>query len=346
MEIDFRKFNLQNIAASDPFEAKVIDFLKEWVSDTTTVEVQTSGSTGTPKVLSVEKSKMLNSAQLTCDFLNIHAGNSALLCLPLEYISGKMMVVRAMERKMVLTVTQPSLHPLEKLNKKIDFCAMTPLQVENSLDKIQLVSKLIIGGAAVSEPLKVKITTALNSKKAATKIYETYGMSETLSHIALKEIYPEQDEYFTLFEGIEISADERGCLQIKAPKLSAETLQTNDLVELKDPQRFRFLGRVDNIINSGGVKIFPEQIENLAKVKIEREIIFIGIPDSFYGQKLVAVVEGNFCENVKQQIFQLPFINSAHKPKAIIFFNKLPRTPNGKIDRVKLRTMTPLHEQE
>jgi len=261
MLFDFNNLEINNLHPETDFEKKVIFFLKEWFSDSKTVKVQTSGSTGVPKVIEIEKEKMLNSAKMTCDFLNLKKGNTALICLPIEYISGKMMVVRSISRKLRLIISDPSLKSLENLNDSIDFCAMTPLQVENSLEKIHFIKNLIIGGASVSESLKKKISQTLLPSHSPTQIYETYGMSETLSHIALKKIYPSQDEYFSIFDDIEISTDERNCLKISAPQLNSEILQTNDLVEIKNQNQFKFLGRIDNVINSGGAKIFPEQLE-------------------------------------------------------------------------------------
>ena len=229
----------------------IVLFLKNWFSDSKFMKVQTSGSTGTPKILDVEKDKMLNSAKMTCDFLGLKEGNTALLCLPTEYISGKMMLVRAIERRMKLLIQTPSLFPLENITEEIDFCAMTPLQVQNSLDKIHYIKKLIIGGASISESLKQQLI----QKNPRTKIYETYGMSETLSHIALKSISPKREEYFRVLDGIKISQDQRGCLVINAPLLNDKILITNDLIKLKNKREFNFLGRIDNIINSGGIKI-------------------------------------------------------------------------------------------
>lgn len=339
MLLDFNNLEINNLHAETDFEKKVIFFLKEWFSESKTVKVQTSGSTGIPKIIEVEKEKMLNSAKMTCNFLNLKEGDTALICLPIEYISGKMMVVRAITRKLKLIISDPSLKPLGNLNDSIDFCAMTPLQVENSLDKIHFIKNLIIGGASVSENLKSKILQALQNSHSPTQIYETYGMSETLSHIALKKTYPTQDGYFSVFDGIEISTDERNCLKIFAPQLNSEILQTNDLVEIKNQNQFKFLGRIDNVINSGGAKIFPEQLEALVKKEIPNEVIFLGIKDESLGQKLILVVEGFESENLKSQISNLKFEKSFHKPKEIIFIEKIPRTPNGKVSRLELKSI-------
>ena len=350
MLIDISKALPISQTSSNEFETKVLDFIIEWFSESKTVKIQSSGSTGIPKIFDIEKSKMLNSAQMTCDFLRLKEGDSALLCLPIEYISGKMMVVRSIYRKLKLLITETSLNPLQHLDKKVDFCAMTPLQVENSLDKIHLIKNLIIGGASVSEALKQKIQESLTKKEkgfeslsltnnSQTKIFETYGMSETLSHIALKQVFPNHEDWFTVFDGVDISLDERGCLKISAPKLNAEILQTNDLVEITGQKQFRFLGRLDNVINSGGAKIFPEELEKLVKKEIPNEVVFLGIEDEKLGQKLVLVIEGESDENLKSKIYNLKFKKSFHKPKEIIFVDQIPRTPNGKVNRIELKKM-------
>lgn len=333
MTIDFKNLNTNKLRPITAFEEKVLFFLKEWFSEASTVSVQTSGSTGIPKIFDIEKEKMQNSAKMTCDFLGLEEGQTAFLCLPVEYISGKMMLVRALERKLKLIVKTPDIHPLKDLEEKVDFCAMTPLQVENSLNKIHLIKNLIIGGAAVSETLKKKLSGIKNEKNDNRRIFETYGMSETLSHIALKEIYPNEEEYFTTFEGIEISKDERSCLKIHAPMLNPDVLTTNDLVELKNEKQFKFLGRADNVINSGGAKIFPEELETVVKKHVENEVVFLGIPDEILGHKLVLAIEGERNEELENKILNIQYRKAFYKPKELIFLNEIPRTPNGKVDR-------------
>ncbi|MCX8532725.1 AMP-binding protein [Chryseobacterium luquanense] len=339
MLVEFNNLEINNLHPKSEFEKKVFFFVEEWLSDSKTVKVQTSGSTGAPKIFEIEKEKMLNSAEMTCNFLELKNNDTALLCLPVEYISGKMMIVRSFERKLKLFISDSSLKPLENLDQEIDFCAMTPLQVENSLDKIHFIKKLIIGGAAVSESLKKKITQTLLLFHSSTKIYETYGMSETLSHIALKEIYPKYDDYFTVFEKINISVDEKGCLKIHAPKLNSEILQTNDLVEITNGNQFKYLGRIDNVINSGGAKIFPEQLEALVKKEIPNEAVFLGMKDESLGQRLILVIEGKESELINQKLSIINYQQKFHKPKEIIFVEKIPRTPNGKVNRSELKSI-------
>ena len=352
MILDFSKnINIESLFPENEFEEKVISFLQDWFSHSETVSVQTSGSTGIPKVFEIEKKRMLNSAKMTCDFLGLKKGDTALLCLPVQYISGKMMLVRAIERKLKVIISVPSSAP--EISENVEFCAMTPLQVQNSLDKIHFIKNLIIGGATVSEKLKNEISTTLQFSNSPIRIFETYGMSETLSHIALKQISPIQEEYFTVLNDVEISVDERNCLKIFAPKLNPEILQTNDIIELMhfdsaqqcDNKQFKFLGRFDNVINSGGVKIFAEELESLVKKHIDRDLVFLGKPDETLGEKLILVIEDELfsdgCQSersrrLKSQISNLKFENKFHIPKEILFLEKFPRAENGKVLRKEI----------
>lgn len=340
MKIDFAHFSPAALSAQTDFEKKVLQFLEDWFSASDTVMVQTSGSTGTPKVFAIEKGRMRQSAQMTCDKLNLKEGDTALLCLPVDYISGKMMVVRAVERKLNLIVMTPSAQPVDQLNNHIDFCALSPLQVENSLAKLHLIKNIIIGGAAVSESLKNKITQTLKNITSQTLIYETYGMSETLSHIALKEIHPKLEEYFKVLDDVQISLDSRNCLEIFAPQLNPDHLTTNDLVEIKNEKEFKFLGRIDNVINSAGLKIYPEQLESLVKKDLSNEVVFFGIVDELLGQKLIMVIEGEENDFARKQVDQIKYPTKNHQPKEILFLSKFPRLPNGKINRRELLNLT------
>ncbi len=340
MQLDFSKnINIESLFPENEFEEKVISFLQDWFSVSETVSVQTSGSTGIPKVFEIEKKRMLSSAKMTCDFLGLKEGDTALLCLPVQYISGKMMLVRAIERKLKVIISVPSSAP--EISENVEFCAMTPLQVQNSLDQIHFIKNLIIGGAAVSENLKSQLISSIQHP-ASNKIYETYGMSETLSHIALKQISPIQENYFTIFNDVEISVDDRNCLKIFAPKLNPEILQTNDIVDLLNEKQFKFLGRFDNVINSGGVKIFAEELENLVKKHIDKDLVFLGKPDETLGEKLVLVVEGKDASTslsmteIKSKIYNLEFPSKFHIPKEILFLEKFPRAENGKVLRKEI----------
>ena len=164
-------------------------------------------------------------------------------------------------------------------------------------------------------------------------------MSETLSHIALKKIYPIAEDYFTTLDNVEISLDDKGCLQIYAPKLNPEILKTNDLVDIKNRSQFRFKGRIDNVINSGGLKIYPEELEALVKKEIQNEVVFAGVEDELLGQKLVLFVEGEGSKKIREQLFQVSYPSKNHQPKEIHFIPDFPRIPNGKVNRKELLSL-------
>lgn len=318
------------------------NFLDQWQNDSPKVEVKTSGSTGTPKLIGVEKKFMAASAKKTCDFLGLKVGDSAVVCLPTDYISGKMMLVRGIVRGLEMLTAVPSLKPLETLDQEIDFVAMTPLQAENSLAKLPLVRKIILGGAGVSSTLKEKIYNELGPL-AKSEIYETYGMSETLSHIALRQIFPKEQKYFQAMAGVLLSRDGRGCLVISAPDIGVENLVTNDLVEFQNPNEFQVVGRFDNIINSGGGKVLPETLEEILRPFLKTDFAMTGKRDDSLGEKLVLVVAGDFSSTEKklmeERLKMVPWEKGWHRPKEIIFLEKIPRTETNKIARAQLKNL-------
>ena len=255
-------------------------FIDEWNNDSAYVEVKTSGSTGEPKRMLVEKRRMLNSARITCDFLGLKPGDMALLCMSTDYIAGKMMVVRSIERGLKLIEVEPCGHPLDIkhltlnikhsqfsiFNFQFDFAAMVPMQVYNSLqvpeekERLMAIRHLIIGGGAIDEAMEAELRTFPHA------VWSTYGMTETLSHIALRRISgPEASEWYMPFPTVKLSTTDEGCLVIDAPEVCAQTLTTNDIVELKSDGRFRIRGRKDNVICSGGIKIQIEEVEQILK---------------------------------------------------------------------------------
>lgn len=243
------------------------EFLNEWRNDSPTVLVHTSGSTGKPKPMWAEKEKMLNSARVTCDFLGLKPGDTALLCMPLDYIAGKMVVVRVIERHLRLVSVKPCGHPLASV-EPTTFAAMVPMQVYNSMKvaeeraKLMRIKHLIIGGGAIDAELASELRGFPNH------VWSTYGMTETLSHIALRRLNgKEASDWYTPFDGVEIGRDEDDCLVIDAPLVHDGVLKTNDRVELRmdsltGKRQFRILGRKDNVIDSGGIKIQIEDVEN------------------------------------------------------------------------------------
>lgn len=300
-------------------------FILNWLDDHDFVQVQTSGTTGKPKLIKVAKQAMVNSAIATGDFLHLTAGDTALCCLPVKYIAGKMMLVRSMVLGLELDLVEPQSDPLKNNSKNYDFVAMVPLQVEHSINQLNQIKKLIIGGANVNKALEKQLLNI------AGEIYESYSMTETVTHIALKQI---GEQVFTVLPNVTISVDQRNCLVIDAPNLNPDKIVTNDVVSKISETTFIWKGRIDHVINSGGIKLFPEEIEKKLSEKMTSRFFITGIPDEKWGEKVVLVVEGEeFLVN--ETIFDV--LDKYEKPKAIYFLPKFLETETGKIKRKEIR---------
>ncbi len=323
------------IKEGEPYEERIGDFLLDWLKPGSKVEVQTSGSTGTPKKFRIKKEHMVNSALATSKFFKLPAATTSLMCLPAGYIAGKMMLVRAMVLGWHIDLVPPSSNPLDQVFKRYDFCAMTPFQLDNSIGRLHLIKKLIVGGGAVSNKLQKMV------KDVDTKVYETYGMTETVTHIAAKRINPKKNlqkfRPFKVLPHITISKDDRDCLVIKAPKVADGPIVTNDIVEIITYKKFNWKGRIDNVINSGGVKLYPEEIERKFEKVIDQRLFVAGMPDDALGDKLVLFIESDFSEELlKEYTNKVKSLNSLKKfeiPKKIYLIEKFEETPNGKIHR-------------
>lgn len=269
----------------------VEQFRQEWADPTTsTMLVHTSGSTGTPKPFWAEKQKMANSAKLTCDFLNLKPSDTALLCMPMKYIAGKMVVVRSIIRQLKLVCVEPCGHPLSFVNEHINFAAFTPMQVFNTLqvtdetDKFSQIDNIIIGGGAINAELTAKL------KQFSNRIYSTYGMTETLSHIAMRRINgPEASEWYTPLKNVDISLSQQQTLVINAPLVATTTLTTNDIAEINSKGQFRIIGRTDNTINTGGIKVQIEEVEKLLQPHFSEPFAITSAPDNKFGEIIVIV---------------------------------------------------------
>lgn len=337
----FEKEFLRNLASKwmkdgEPFEESVGQFIHEWLDTNDYIIVKTSGSTGVPKKIKVKKKAMLNSAEATGKFFKLPAETTALLCLPASYIAGKMMLVRAMVLGWQLDLVQPKSNPLDQVFKRYDFCAMTPFQLDNSLSRLHLIKKLIVGGGVLSIHIQNMV------QGIETKIYETYGMTETVSHIAAKRVNPKRGlrmfAPFKVFPDVSIAQDERNCLVISAPTISEEKIVTNDIVEILTYRKFIWKGRIDNVINSGGVKIHPEEVERKLQKIIVNRFFVTSLPDDALGDRLVLFVESAFSEealhSLKAQICQLDALLKFEIPKKIYFVEKFEETHTGKINRM------------
>lgn len=335
----------------------VNDFLQEWNSPSETLLVHTSGSTGKPKPMWVEKQRMLNSAHITCDFLGLRPGDSALLCMSLDYIAGKMMVVRSIERKLRLFSVKPSGHPLsdESLAKMVemdfDFVAMVPMQVYNTLqvpqerERLSRIKHLIIGGGAIDDALAEELRSLPGA------VWSTYGMTETLSHIALRRLNGEEaSEWYQPFDSVGVSLNSDGCLVIDAPLVCSEPLVTNDIAEIKQQEAsshssdassslktssphvlFRIKGRKDNVICSGGIKIQIEEVENLLRQHLDAPFLLAKKKDEKFGEIAVLVTESGDLEGVEAICRQV--LPKYWAPRQYLHFDQLPMTETGKPKR-------------
>ncbi len=319
--LDFSSLIFDELNPEISWENEIAGFLDEWNSENEFILSKTSGSTGTPKEIQLPKSAMKMSAQMTGEFFELKEGMSALLCMPVNFIAGKMMIVRAIELKLKLFLEEPKSRIL--LKESIDFVPMTPMQVENSFDSLEKIKILLIGGAPLSDTLRARLL------ELSTRSFESYGMTETITHIGLKEI---SEEFFTTLKGVSIRKDDRDCLVIQTPYFEEEII-TNDIVELKNDSEFKWLGRYDNVINSGGIKLFPELIEKKLKPYISEEFILTSIPDKVLGEKLILIIEK------ESSNFQLPdsILLKYETPKEIYFLKTFPRTESGKVQREKIK---------
>ena len=279
------------------------EFLAQWNDTSDVIEVHTSGSTGKPKRLLVEKRRMVNSARITCDFLGLKEGDSALLCMPLDYIAGKMVVVRSLVSHLHLISVTPSSHPLKDVTQPIDFAAMVPLQVYSSLqepaerERLLSIRHLIIGGGAIDDSLESQLQQFPNA------VWSTYGMTETLSHIALRRISGENSSlWYSPLEGVDVSLSSDSCLEIFAPKVNPEKLHTNDIAELRTlpdgSKEFRILGRKDNVIDSGGIKIQAEEVERLLRPHLSCGFMITKVSDARLGEAVTLLVESDDVDNI------------------------------------------------
>jgi O-succinylbenzoic acid--CoA ligase len=319
------------------WETELFQFLDEWFFNSEFIEAQTSGSTGTPKPILLPKSVMVKSAERTIGYFGLQPGNRILLSLPCRYIAGKMMVVRAIIGQMNLITVDPSTDFDFLQNESFDFGAMVPNQVfkllEQSSGKVMLqnIRNLLVGGSSISTALETQ------TGELSSRIVSTYGMTETASHIAIRELSgSRKSDYYQCLPGISVSLSENDCLQIHLSEFS-EPLQTNDLAELQSSTSFRILGRVDSVIISGGIKYSPEVIEKKLEGIIPSRFVISSVPDQKLGEKLVLVIEGQSFETnyIQEQIRQIlpPF----ERPKRVLFLSQFPETTSGKIIRNEIK---------
>ena len=312
-------------------------FLTEWFSDAGFIQMKTSGSTGIPKTIKLRREHMMNSAKATALYFGLEAGARALLCLPLSYIAGRMMLVRSIIMGWNLDTIEASSKPNIPKGVRYDFSAMVPLQLHHCYDLIENIGTLIVGGGEVLPENLHKISNL------RTKIYATYGMTETVSHIALSPLNEaagneNKEGLYTALPGVDLIVDKRQCLVIRAPQICSDEVVTNDIVDLISTDSFKWLARYDHVINSGGIKLFPELIEKKLHKVIHTPFFLAAFKDKILGQRLVMLVEGAKIPDLLKDLkdFQKKHSDSISLyeiPKEIYFLPSFDYTETGKIQR-------------
>jgi len=354
-----------NTQPNNPYFKKVFEFKKAWEFGQETFEIQTSGSTGQPKKILLRRKQMLASVKMTAKAFNLKEGDTAFCCLNIDYIAGMMMLVRAFEIGMDLLIVEPKSNPFEDIEKHLyilkanrgqNFFAFVPLQIQTLLDNTPIYSDIlnsakaiIIGGAAVNEAILEKV------QKIYRPVYVTYGMSETLTHIAIKRINgSEKEEFFNTLDGVDIKLTNESCLMIKSKTTDDQWITTNDVAEIINGSSFVLHGRIDNVINSGGVKIQLEKIEKVAesvlnklktdKKELKGRYFVFSLPDENLGERLIFVLEKETIAILsgREDITKIDILKGFKEilpkfevPKEVFFVEKIVETPTGKIDKIK-----------
>jgi len=318
-----------------PWFRELLEFIVLFMDASARPIVQrSSGSTGDPKTFSLSREAMVLSAQRTLQYFDLKKGERVLLALPVHYIAGKMMVVRALVGGLDLLPVEPSSRPLKGVKGSIAFAAMVPLQIEESLnhgDPLERISKLLIGGGELHPATREAI-----SSMAGAEVYESFGMTETYTHFAMKRINgPDPQSAFELLKGVRAGLDPRGCLEVDIPGITSGKLLTNDLVEINPRgDGFTWLGRFDNVINTGGIKIIPELLEAQIGELIGHECLVLPEADRKLGKRLVLLVEFGGDPPVEMWLDLLrSSLSNYELPRRILAIQALPRNRSMKPDR-------------
>jgi O-succinylbenzoic acid--CoA ligase len=333
-------FDVLDKGKVDDWESDIYQFILAFLDEEVSIQQKTSGTTGDPKTIELKREAMIQSAKMTLDHFKLKKGDNALLCLPVQYIAGKMMVIRALLGGLNLVTVEPTSNPLKHNKKEIHFTAMVPLQVFQTMedaDRCKKVHKLIIGGGEIKQDLLDDIR-----KLKDIEVYETFAMSETCSHFAVRRLNGKKPERkFSTLKGVEIAVDKRGCLLVDIKGITNGSVQSNDLIEITGKSKFRWLGRIDNVINSGGKKIIPEILEARIRSIINHELLIFGVPDSKLGQRLVLAVEADPKRSPvstwKTSLTQL--LTKHEVPREIHCIPKFPRNKSMKVERLRVKKM-------
>lgn len=327
-------FALKLKETGSPHERAIAKFIVKWFNDKSYVKVKTSGSTGTPKTIKLLKAQMVQSAFATGVYFKMGADNTALLCLSAKYIAGKMMLVRALTMGWDLHVVAPEKDAITQYDNEYDFAAMVPYQVYHTLNELDKIKRLIIGGGIIAPDLEAK----LQSK--CTEVFATYGMTETITHVAVRRVNGAgKTNVYSALPNVNFSQDTRDCLVVHAPNLANSEIITNDIVTLHSPTSFEWLGRYDNVINSGGVKMFPEKIEQQLRDVIKVPFIISSLKDDALGEQLILVLELEDPKLAANYRLVISKLEAYQRPKKIYTLSKFPITETGKIKRTDIKRL-------
>lgn len=319
---------LQLVENANGIEKDLFSFLQDWYSSSDSIDIRSSGSTARSRIIRLSKKAMVSSAEATCQFFGIGSNEVLHLCVPVQYIAGKMMLVRALVSGASLIFEEPSAAPLLDCSQQISFSAMTPMQVtgvlNNHPERFQHLAQLIIGGAPVLQALKVRL------QLINTSCYATFGMTETATHVALNRLNGDSNsDVYSAVGDVLFKVDDRGCLIVQSKKREINNLSTNEIVELQDKSSFRWLGRADYVINTGGLKVYPEAIEEKLSSEFSSNYFIASLPDSQFGEKVILLVEG------EPQNISFDSLDKYEQPKQVYFIKNFVYTETGKIQRIK-----------
>ncbi len=327
-------FKINYLTQNNELIAEVEDFIKNWNDESDCIFTNTSGSTGKPKRIEIKKEKMIESANMTCDFLSIQPGEKALLCLSPKTIAGKMMIVRSIIQNLELYIIDTNSNPFQCIDFQLDFIAMVPLQLEKTLEsfseKLKNVRNCIIGGGDISSQLIDKLI-----EKEIT-VYHTFGMTETISHIAMRKVGLMNESYFQAISSNYFTTEE-DCLVVHSPLIESSILKTNDIVQLIDNKKFIWKGRADFVINSGGIKIHPEIVELKLSRLIAPPFFITDKNNESYGQVVVLLIESENKFELNKEIKEV--LSRYEYPKEVFFLKEFIRTESGKINRLKTKEL-------
>ncbi len=342
---EIANYSFRNSIPLNGYETKTLEFCRSWLNGIQEFPIQTSGSTGTPKTISLSRQQLEASARRTIKLLNLQKGDTTLVCLNTEYIAGMMMLARGFMADLQMIIVEPIGNPITLVDRDVNiaFASFVPMQLQtilyespDALSQLNNMKGILVGGAPVSPNLQREL------QRIKAPIYHTYGMTETASHIALRRLNgPDAADYYNVLDGIEVGLDKRGCLTIKGDVTNDELLATNDIVELLTSRRFKWIGRVDNIINSGGVKVQVEKVElaiaeAFADITDSPRFFIAPQPDELLGDKVVLILEGKPFSKEEEAKLMDKLRNMLRKfevPKDIYYSPAFSETSSGKLSR-------------